>query len=93
MTATLEKAARLAHRIGQLKDTGKVTSLLGVWQQRLSHQQARQVQQRQRRQEVWERQQQLLQQHQRRQQAEREELLPGLAGPAQAQAAGPPALF
>ncbi|GBF89890.1 hypothetical protein Rsub_02594 [Raphidocelis subcapitata] len=51
-----------ARGIGQLRDSGKVTSLLGIWQHRLSHQRARQEQAKKREQLVWQRQQQLLKQ-------------------------------
>ncbi|KIY93164.1 hypothetical protein MNEG_14799 [Monoraphidium neglectum] len=78
-TASLDRGARLQHRgVGELQDEAKVTSLLGVWQQRLQQQQQRQQQQRQRQQQlrarqhqVWQRQQQLLKQHgQRRDEGE-----------------------
>jgi hypothetical protein len=74
-TAHLEPGERLAHRgVGELRDRAKVTSLLGIWQQRLAQQQQRSLHQRARAQQarareaaVWARQQQLLRLHQQRQ--------------------------
>ncbi|GBF93032.1 hypothetical protein Rsub_05643 [Raphidocelis subcapitata] len=76
----LPSGERLQQRIGELRERAKVTSLLGVWQQRLQQQQqqraaaqrSREVQMRQREHAVWQRQQQLMRLHQQRQRLEAE---------------------
>jgi hypothetical protein len=55
----------LEHRVGDLRNTAKVTSLLGIWQHRLHHKQ-KSAAAKKRDQLVWERQQQLLRQHMRK---------------------------
>jgi myosin heavy subunit len=59
-TASMEQGERLQQRVGELREKAKVTSLLGIWQQRLQAQQQRQRAAAQRQKAVWQRQQELL---------------------------------
>jgi len=66
---TLGKGELLDQRVGELRERGAVSSLLGIWQHRLLNNRAKQQQQKERERAVWERQQQLMKQHFARQQA------------------------
>jgi hypothetical protein len=66
-TSKLEKRDLLEHRVGDLRSTAKVTSLLGIWQHRMSSKSKQAAAAAKAREHlVWQRHQQMLQQHMRK---------------------------